>query len=159
MEQSLCEELVAGRRVDQDISVDDLTRLTVDNLSSVTAYCDRTDSDIANLFNVSPRTRLVSNILYSGLWGGLEGIATGSLIGPTLMVSGGWVIGSLGDLFGFIVGASYGAIGGTVLGLLSGDWRTVARNVWSYRNTMSSSYVSPEAVRAMDEQILTDSET
>ncbi|AXN77335.1 aro3 [Heliothis virescens ascovirus 3i] len=149
---TICEVLQTAAQNDDTFSVADVLTMPVDSLVRVVASCDHTDSEMAQLFTLTPREKLLKRILYSGVWGALDGAATGALVGPSLMVSGGWLIGSLGDLFGFVVGLCYGSATGAVLGLLSADWQTVARNIWTYRNTTSSSYVSPASVEAMEQR-------
>ncbi|AJP09127.1 hypothetical protein F8203_gp161 [Heliothis virescens ascovirus 3f] len=149
---TICEVLQTAAQNDDTFSVADVLTMPVDSLVRVVASCDHTDSEMAQFFTLTPREKLLKRILYSGVWGALDGAATGALVGPTLMVSGGWLIGSLGDLFGFVVGLCYGSAAGTVLGLLSADWQTVARNIWTYRNTTSSSYVSPASVEEMERE-------
>ncbi|AUS94271.1 hypothetical protein [Trichoplusia ni ascovirus 6b] len=75
----------------------------------------------------------VGNTILGGVWGGLEGMASGTLIGVSVTGAGWWFAGTMGQVAGAITGFTLGTLSGATMGLVAADRRVVAKTIKDYR--------------------------
>ncbi|AUS94260.1 hypothetical protein [Trichoplusia ni ascovirus 6b] len=77
-------------------------------------------------------TQRIGTSIVGGIWGGFEGMASGTLIGVSVTGAGWWIAGSVCQLIGSVTGFTFGTVTGAIMGLMS-DKNNAAKVIADYR--------------------------
>lgn len=116
--------------------VGEIGEVQMEHVCEVTILCDNAPTEEERKMNRSAAYRTAENVkqkLLSGLWGALEGMMSGTLIGLSVTGEGWWLFGAVSQLIGGVTGFTVGTLSGTVIGVISGDRKTIAQTMKDYR--------------------------
>ena len=112
-----------------------------ETVDEVTIYCRETMSPEEREKTRGPLAKAayaVGNTALACVWGGLEGMPTGTLVGVSVTGAGWWIAGAAVQVIGCVVGFSFGTVTGTVAGFVSGNRREIAKTIRDYRHAFGA---------------------